>query len=461
MNSHTKKRILLVVTNSYAAMNVIHSGLIKLLAEEYEVHIISNLIHEKEIVEICDYFNIRIYKADIPIPVESSLIKVMRKLEKAIFFQFYQIETQKIKEESKGLWYRFFQGNMLIFINFLGISAWLLKFLRKGIIKLASNYSSLEKLNDYDFCGVISSSPLDIRESIIVNFMKKKNIPSIAMIISWDNLTSKGIINADHDYVLVWNELMANEYKRFYSVFDTPNQQIHITGIPRFDIYFKKTPDEYSPLEFRKRYQIDALDKIILFATSAIIHFPNQADIVEHLLEYAFQKQKVKVILRCHAGDDFDLYKKFIHNSQLIIWQPDHIKTIGNTLQQMPDLQILNSLATMMKICDVCLNVASTIRLEAAVCKKPNISIAYDGNLNPEFRNSVKRFYAYSHQLPLNKLGIDKMVYSKTELFNSLDEMLFNPFCADNYVDKIQPFIYHSGPFAVPATIKSIRQCLN
>lgn len=442
-------------------MNVIHSGLIKPLAEEYEVYIISNLVHKKEITEICNYFNITVYKVDIPVPVESNLIRMMRLLEKAIFFDFHQIETQKIKEKSKGFWYHFSIGTILRFIKFSGTSAWLLKVLRKGIIDLSANNISLEELNNYNFCGVISSSPLDIRENMIVNFMKRKNIPSLAMIISWDNLTSKGIINADHDYVLVWNELMSNEYKRFYAVFTVPNQQIHITGIPRFDVYFKKLPDEYSITEFRKKYHINASYKIILFATSAISHFPNQADIVEHLLEYIFQKPDIKVILRCHAGDNFDLYKKFISNSQLIIWQPDHVKIAGNTSQQMPDLQILKSLAAMIKICDVCLNVASTIRLEAAVCNKPTISIAYDGNSNPEFRHSVKRFYAYSHQLPLNKLEIDKMVYSKTELFNTLDEMLFNPVYTENYTDKIQPFIYHSGPLAVPATIKYIQQWLN
>ncbi|WP_221394523.1 CDP-glycerol glycerophosphotransferase family protein [Dyadobacter sp. NIV53] len=282
------------------------------------------------------------------------------------------------------------------------------------------------------------------------------------MIISWDNLTSKGIINADHDYVLAWNELMANEYRLFYSSFNAPDTQICVTGIPRFDIYFQKLPENYSISEFRKRYRIGASDKVILFTTSAINHFPNQADIVEHLLEYVSQKQDITVIVRCHAGDHSMFYTKFLQEPDLRIWHPDNTHNSYNISKRIPGLETPLSLAEMLIYCDVCLNVASTIRLEAAVCNKPGISIAYDGNLKPELTHSVQRFYAYSHQVPLNDLGIDHMVFSKNELFSSLDEILYkSSLPAINYTEGIEKFTCHSGPFGVSTSMKYIDQWLN
>jgi CDP-glycerol glycerophosphotransferase (TagB/SpsB family) len=283
------------------------------------------------------------------------------------------------------------------------------------------------------------------------------------MIISWDNLSSKGIVNGDHDYVLVWNRMMFNEYKRFYSLFDPVGPQVCITGIPRFDIYFKELPEEYSILQFRKRYTISPSDRVILFTTSAISHFPNQADIVKHLLEYTTRKENVKIIVRCHAGDNFGLYKRFAHEGNLRTWYPYDNQDKSAISNRMPDLNMLNSLAEMLEYCDVCINVASTIRLEAAICNKPNISIAYDGELNPPFHSSVKRFYNYSHQIPLNRLEIDRMVFSKNELFEMLDNLLYH--CPrlknSNNSEKIQDFTGHSGPFGVSVTMKYIRQWLN
>ncbi|WP_221394524.1 hypothetical protein [Dyadobacter sp. NIV53] len=174
MDSNSKKRILLLITNIYATMNVIHSGLIKPLAGQYEVYIISDLIYQEEIEEISQHFNIKLHKIGIPLPNESGLIRILRLLEKAIFFRFYKIGTQKIKEKQKGFWYHFVIGSILNAIEILGLSELLLSILRKLIIRFTSNKSALKGLGSYNFCGVISTSPLDIRENSIVNFLKKK-----------------------------------------------------------------------------------------------------------------------------------------------------------------------------------------------------------------------------------------------------------------------------------------------
>ena len=64
------------------------------------------------------------------------------------------------------------------------------------------------------------------------------------------------------------------------------------------------------------------------------------------------------------------------------------------------------------------------MRLDAAACGKPVVNIGYDGNEELPYSQSVRRLYDYSHQLPLNAFNVDKLVFSKQELFDHLDQVL-------------------------------------
>ena len=452
MDHSVKKRILLLITNNYAAINMIHSGLIKPLAEEFDVHILSNIIDSSGLEEINRHFGIRTFKVDASIPVESWFVKYLRKIEKVIFFYFFNIETQIIKDQQNTYYYNLSVWSILSFINLLGLNKDLLLFLRNKIILKTQKNDIAEYLLPYQFSGVISSSPLDIRENTIVNTLQRYGISSLAVIISWDNLSSKGVINANHDYVMVWNQFMAEEYRRFYEIFPTVKSKIAVTGIPRFDIYFQQNQCAVSG--FREKYKIPAKHRIILFATSASVHFPSQADIVQHLANYISNYEHITLMVRCHAGDDFEKYKKFESETSVKIWHPGNI--------WIADLDILQNLAEMIKSCDVCLQVASTIRLEAVACGKPVISISYDGNASLPFSRSVRRLYAYSHQLPLNKLHIDQMVFSKNDMFSVLDNILNCPNTSSGCsMEKVKKFTHYTSPDAVSSTMASIRKWLN
>lgn len=454
--------MLLLITNSFAAINVIHSGLIKEMDKKYEVYIFSSLLGKAEISLINKHFHIQTRLIDIPFPAESHLITILRRIQKAIFFHFFQIETHKIKSLGAGHFSNFISYQIFLILSFLKLNKPLLILLRKLIINLSGRTTSLNKLHAFRFCGVLSTSPLALCENRIVNFCKKNKIPSIGMIISWDNLTSKGIINANHSCILVWNQFMAEEYRKFYSIFGWNETRIYITGIPRFDIYFRTLPLDCQQTDFRRKFNIKPSDKIILFATSSCKLFPNQIAVMQDLVAYISQNKNNVLIVRCHPADHFQLYQPFLQEKNVRIWHPDeHIaSTQLRSAEWMPDFHFLDSLAEMIQNCDVCVNVASTMRLDAAACNKHIISIAYDGNNTLPYSKSVRRLYDYSHQLPLNKLKIDKLVTNKQELFEALDTFLINFLECDN-LDKIEPFIFHKEPKSVFTAMSAIEKCLN
>ncbi|MEO6285553.1 MAG: CDP-glycerol glycerophosphotransferase family protein [Dyadobacter sp.] len=460
MVNGSKKRILVLITNSFAAINVLHSGVIQKMAEKYEVFLLSTLIKQQEIDQINQYFNIRVHIVNLEIPSENVVLRFFRQLEKWSFFHFFHIETQKIKTSTRRNNFKKLLHPLVFLMNVSGLNRIMLIYIRKMIIYQTSYSRSLKILDHFHFAGVISTSPLDIRENNVVNFLKTRKVSSMAMVISWDNLTSKGIINADHQYILVWNQFMADEYRRFYAIFKSQDRQIRITGIPRFDIYFQSELEKTAS-NFRLRFKIPPNNKVILFATSAFKHFPDQALIINDLVEYTRRRVNITVMIRCHPADQIDRYRSFISEKSIIIWHPENLPGAADEIfnNWMPPPDFLKTLSITMKNCEVCVQVASTIRLDAAACNKPVISIAYDGPRVLPYSKSVKRFYDYSHQLPLNRVKMDQMVYNKQQLFDSLDKTL-NEGCDADYRSLVKPFIHNLEPKSVDSVMQNIHEWL-
>ncbi|MGE5272769.1 MAG: hypothetical protein ACM3QU_03225 [Verrucomicrobiota bacterium] len=73
----------------------------------------------------------------------------------------------------------------------------------------------------------------------IVKAAQLARIPTGALITSWDNLTTKGVIRVRPDRVFVWNETQRREAGEMHGV---PPGRVVVTGAPRFDPWFARTP---------------------------------------------------------------------------------------------------------------------------------------------------------------------------------------------------------------------------
>ena len=418
MKETARKKVLILISNRFACTNVIHSHLLSTLAKIYDISILSDIISNSDLLEINQHFQVNIHKLDQILLPEGRWSKFIRKIEKMLFFEHFKIQSFRIKQMRMPRTIIQLLNGLLYIPQCLNINVFLLVQLRKYLIYHSKHYHYAQSLFQFD--GVISTSPLDFRENVIINQMHPRT-RTMAIVISWDNLTTKGLINANHHLVLVWNKFMAADYGRIYSKLKLPAHRIQITGIPRFDVYFKAYDTVKSKSDFIKKFQYSKEDRILLFATSAHKHFPNQAQILNDLQAYCFHKEDLKILVRCHAADDINHYIPHCKSTYTRLWAP--LNETGPD-QRMPDIDHLNSLVSMMQNCSVCIQVASTIRLDAMACGKPLISIAYDGDRPQKYSNSVRRYYDYDHQIPLNALQLDRMVYSKEQLFLALDQII-------------------------------------
>jgi len=452
MERADKKHILVLITNPFAIINIVHSGVMAALEEHYRISVMSDLLTTADIERFNRYFQLNMNLLPSPVPAVPKPLKWLRSIQMLLFGHYFNLDTIRIKlmERSVFAHWLFRISQKSFILTFL--SGWLSALIRNWLIRRTTLPGIGALVAEYHFQAVISTSPLDLRENTVANSLQARGIPGISIVISWDNLTSKGLINTKSNMVLVWNETIALEYDRFYTTLGD-HTLVCISGVPRFDTYLRELP---GPNHHLTNIPGSAPPtQIILFASGATKHHSCQNYIIRDLLDYAQNRPDIMILVRCHPGDDPRRYDRFSNIQNIRFFQPfDHHKS------QIPPPDFLEILYAQLASCAVCIQVASTMLLDAFACNKPCISIAYDAHAGGHYAKSVKRFYDYSHQQLLPDHLKAQTVYHRRELFEKLDAILLHHNVPGHLRSIVKPVIHQATPDAVRITTQYIREWL-
>jgi len=95
---------------------------------------------------------------------------------------------------------------------------------------------------------------------------RKLGVPSAVVVLSWDNLTTKGLLHVRPDLLLAWNEAHAREAIRIHKF---PPERIILTGSPFFDKWFKSQGMAIPREAFLNRVGITNGRRFILYLGSS------------------------------------------------------------------------------------------------------------------------------------------------------------------------------------------------
>ncbi len=98
-----------------------------------------------------------------------------------------------------------------------------------------------------------------------VRAAQKLGIPTVAVVASWDNLSTKGTFHLLPDAVVVWNQRLAREAQVIHGI---PRDRLRITGAAKFDAYFGLRASE-SREEFCARIGVDPARPYLLYIGSS------------------------------------------------------------------------------------------------------------------------------------------------------------------------------------------------
>jgi hypothetical protein len=115
----------------------------------------------------------------------------------------------------------------------------------------------------------VVASPTNLLADEEVEYIKAANalgIPSIVPVLSWDNLTTKGLIHVRPDFILAWHHGHAEEARAIHGI---PADRIIVTGSPFFDKWFDATRRLGSRTAACRRIGIDPSVPYLLYLGSS------------------------------------------------------------------------------------------------------------------------------------------------------------------------------------------------
>lgn len=269
--------------------------------------------------------------------------------------------------------------------------------------------------------AVFAAGILNDEDFTLLKQAKRRGIPSMGMMKSWDNFTSKGFLRVYPDLLLVQNPTMVEEAVRFNNF---PRERIRVTGFPQWDHYLDpawEIPRE----EFAQKFGIDASKKWITYFAGGLMTglfgIPDKGDYVL-MMKKAIEEGKLgdsTVLIRAHPG-----HQDLMVPETRVFPNLDFAKgwTFGEK-----DIRML---ANLVRHSDVTINLGSTMSLEAAIFGKPTVLVAFNkesGSKPPAHMRLATALDSSLHFVRVLQTGGNWRVNSEEELIKAVRAYLDNP----------------------------------
>lgn len=131
-----------------------------------------------------------------------------------------------------------------------------------------------------------------------------QGVPTALLVASWDNLTSKGLIQIAPDLVTVWNDLQRGEARDMHAI---PAERIVMTGAQLYDHWFTMQPSRDRAQFCREAGGLDPQRPIILYLCSSPFVCPDEVTVVRRWLAAVRQSsdelvRTANVLVRPHPS---------------------------------------------------------------------------------------------------------------------------------------------------------------
>jgi len=258
----------------------------------------------------------------------------------------------------------------------------------------------------------------------------KENIPVISLVSSWDNLTSKAFFPFSLESLVVWNNVLKEEA---IDLFDFPKEKIFVSGIPRYDVYFREGNFASKEVFFNK-FDLDISKKLIVYGTGSATTGKTDLDplspepeivkfIADEIIAGKFSGP-TQLLVRLHPQANPEEYKELLYRKDVFLHIPGNKASFQDRLfSSSDDLELAES----MMHADVVVNLCSTITIDAAVFDTPIVCINFDFRGERPSNLSIKRLYLFDHYAKLAQTGGFELANSKAELSKKINYSMDHP----------------------------------
>lgn len=221
---------------------------------------------------------------------------------------------------------------------------------------------------------ILATGPMRFDEPAVVAAARRLRIPTIAMMTSWDNLSTKRRMLFEYDAYIVWSEQMRRELHHFYPRSRTA--PVYVVGAPQFDVFFR---EEFH--QTREQFCVQAGLRpeapIILYALGS----PNLIREHHGALEMARRVVRgdlgdVQLLIRPHPAFDTAREAALLEElrPRVVVQRTGDPSASYRSQSRAQIVEWVNTF----RHADVVVNLASTVTVDAAICDRPVVNIDYD-----------------------------------------------------------------------------------
>lgn len=282
-----------------------------------------------------------------------------------------------------------------------------------------------KKLIDLKPDVVITTDPFSYLEPAIVAEAKRLGIKTLAVVTSWDNLSTKNRMVFQYDGYILWSEQMRKDLHRFYPY--TRDVPSYVVGAPQFDVFFQERFQQS-----RERFCLDQglrPDKPIIVYTLGSPNFLRELPgAVEFARRLAQRNPKdAQLLVRPHPmffnGKELEAFHDLPENIQ--VQTSGGGRRLTSQVQSGPD--IVNWVNTF-RHADVLVNLSSTTAIDAAIFDRPVINLDFDpeaGQPNQMLIDDIN--HRWTHFKPIAESGGMWLVKNYDEMMDAVEAYLENP----------------------------------
>lgn len=287
-----------------------------------------------------------------------------------------------------------------------------------------------EVLKKYDPNMVLLPDIVFPIDRLFMRAAKKKNYFVMGLVRSWDNLTSKGVVQILPDKMVVLNSVMKNEAMKYVGMAEN---RILISGSPQYDIYFNKKYPIKSKKEFFAQLGIPEGRRLILCAPFFNDYIKSAIKIINTLTDSISDGRlpndlHLLVRFRPNSAEIPEGRLKF--SNHLTISRPCQLyfDNMGGLVKQ--DYEFTESdvelLFNSIYFSDVTINTISTLSIDAAALDKPVINVRFDAEPLCPKKHSVEQMVGHDHYEAIEKSGGVALANSMEQLIQQLSDYLKN-----------------------------------
>ncbi len=273
---------------------------------------------------------------------------------------------------------------------------------------------------------LFTTGPFQYEQPAIVAAAKNLGIPSLALIPSWDNLSTKSRMVFKYDGYVVWSDRLRYELNHYYP--HTRDLPVYVVGAPQFDVFFQprfmQTREEFCATQ-----GLRADLPIIIYAVGS----PNFLREHHGALEMARcisrgELGDVQMLVRPHPIHDnaemADLFRPF---GPRVVSQSTAEAGTALTARSQDETQITEWVNTF-RHGDVLINLSSTVTVDAAIFDRPVVNLDFDPEPGQPNQGLVKDVnHLWTHFKPIAESGGVWLVNDYAEMIEAVKTYLRHP----------------------------------